>query len=303
MENTFSSSRRQARPSPTAQIPQHTFVVVFGYPADKFSLTAEYFKSLGEATEPEKHLEITNCFRIGYADIGDAMRAVRKNGDVFAGSWMIGTKWAVSIVKKHCTQDIEILLNVSFRTLRKQKQWSDSQSFGIPCHLLLSHKRTTQAQVEMKCQSMSPIQLTLIPLPQLWAHLSNLLHRHQHSENTLVAVLQNHLRRKHKKVGQEVSYPLRRVYRRGYFPVGCPPHPSGHRPVRVLLAKWQISFLDGSVHFSFLCFPANIAFLSWVTFLQFNLVLQSCQVSNVKNPRFGWALLIIARFLRGYLQR
>jgi len=24
------------------------------------------------------------------------MRAVRKNGDVFAGSWMIGTKWAVS---------------------------------------------------------------------------------------------------------------------------------------------------------------------------------------------------------------
>jgi hypothetical protein len=94
VENTFSLSRRHTRTSSTTQIPQHTFVVVFGYPADKFSLTAEYFKSLGEATEPEKHLEITNCFRIGYVDIGDAMRAVRKNGEVFAGSWMIGAKWA-----------------------------------------------------------------------------------------------------------------------------------------------------------------------------------------------------------------
>jgi len=94
VENTFSSSRRHARTLSTTQIPQHTFVVVFGYPADKFSFTAEYFKSLGEATEPEKHLEVTNCFRIGYVDIGDAMRAVRKNGEVMAGSWMIGAKWA-----------------------------------------------------------------------------------------------------------------------------------------------------------------------------------------------------------------
>jgi len=94
VENTFSSSRRHIRTSSITQTPQHTFVVVFGYPADKFSLTAEYFKSLGEATEPEKHLEITNCFRIGYVDIGDAMRAVRKNGEVIAGSWMIGAKWA-----------------------------------------------------------------------------------------------------------------------------------------------------------------------------------------------------------------
>ena len=106
MENTFSSSRRHAYTpsiSHNTQIPQHTFVVVFGYPADKFSLTAEYFKSLGEATEPEKHLEITNCFRIGYVDIGDAMRAVRKNGEVIAGSWMIGAKWAVSRKAFHKT--------------------------------------------------------------------------------------------------------------------------------------------------------------------------------------------------------
>ena len=108
VENAFSSSRRHTRTSSITQIPQHTFVVVFGYPADKFSLTAEYFKSLGEATEPEKHLEITNCFRIGYVDIGDAMRAVRKNGEIFGGSWMIGTKWAVSIVK-HYTRHLSFL--------------------------------------------------------------------------------------------------------------------------------------------------------------------------------------------------
>jgi len=94
VENIFSSSRRHPHTSSIAQNSQTTFVVVFGYPADKFSLTAEYFKSLGEATEPEKHLEITNCFRIGYVDIGDAMRAVRKNGEVLSGSWMIGVKWA-----------------------------------------------------------------------------------------------------------------------------------------------------------------------------------------------------------------
>jgi nuclear pore complex protein Nup53 len=101
LENTFSSSRRPARTSSITHIPQHTFVVVFGYPADKFSVAAEIFKSLGEATDPEKHLEITNCFRIGYVDIGDAMRAVRKNGEVFSGSWMIGAKWAVSVLKHY----------------------------------------------------------------------------------------------------------------------------------------------------------------------------------------------------------
>ena len=110
MENTFSSSRRHTHASSTTQIPQHTFVVVFGYPADKFSLTAEYFKSLGEATEPEKHLEITNCFRIGYVDIGDAMRAVRKNGEVFNGSWMIGAKWAVSRKAFHKINILSLLI-------------------------------------------------------------------------------------------------------------------------------------------------------------------------------------------------
>lgn len=56
----------------------------------------EFFKTLGNSTEPEPNTEVLNCFRIGYYDITEAVRAVRKNGEVFAGSWMIGAKWAVS---------------------------------------------------------------------------------------------------------------------------------------------------------------------------------------------------------------
>lgn len=61
-------------------------------------MTVEYFKSFGDATEPDQNIEIVNCFRIGYRDPGDAMRAVRKNGEILGGSWMIGAKWAVCIV-------------------------------------------------------------------------------------------------------------------------------------------------------------------------------------------------------------
>jgi nuclear pore complex protein Nup53 len=71
-------------------------VIVFGYPPDRYSATAEYFRSIGETTEPDPNVEITNCFRIGYANPAEAVRAVRKNGEVLGGSWMVGVKWAVS---------------------------------------------------------------------------------------------------------------------------------------------------------------------------------------------------------------
>jgi len=57
----------------------------------------EYFKSLGDATEPEPDGYVLNCFKIGYQNTADAMRAIGKNGDVIRGSFMIATKWAVSI--------------------------------------------------------------------------------------------------------------------------------------------------------------------------------------------------------------
>ncbi|EKM50365.1 uncharacterized protein PHACADRAFT_263626 [Phanerochaete carnosa HHB-10118-sp] len=70
------------------------YVIVFGYPPDRYSAAAEYFRSLGDATEVDPNLEITNCFRIGYSNSAEAMRAVRKNGEVLGGSWMVGVKWA-----------------------------------------------------------------------------------------------------------------------------------------------------------------------------------------------------------------
>lgn len=97
--SNFPRRPQQSQPhTPSQQHPQSQqpfYVIVFGYPPDKYSLTAEYFRSFGgEWTEPDPNLEVSNCFRIGYKDAGDALRAVRKNGEVLGGSWMIGVKWA-----------------------------------------------------------------------------------------------------------------------------------------------------------------------------------------------------------------
>jgi len=70
------------------------YVIVFGYPADKYSVTAEYFKSIGDTTDPDPNMQIMNCFRIGYRDFGEAMRAVKRNGEILGGSYMVGAKWA-----------------------------------------------------------------------------------------------------------------------------------------------------------------------------------------------------------------
>ncbi|KAK7456437.1 hypothetical protein VKT23_010685 [Stygiomarasmius scandens] len=95
---SFSTSRRPRTPTAastsTGSSSAPLYVIVFGYPADKYSVTVEYFKSLGATTDADPNTEIVNCFRIGYHDPGDAMRAVRKNGEILGGSWMIGTKWA-----------------------------------------------------------------------------------------------------------------------------------------------------------------------------------------------------------------
>lgn len=91
--------KRQTKAPPAAGIPsnQPIYVVVFGYPSDKFSATAEYFQGIGDSTEADPNTDISNCFRIGYSNPADAMRAVRKNGEILSGQWMVGAKWAVSI--------------------------------------------------------------------------------------------------------------------------------------------------------------------------------------------------------------
>ncbi|KDQ61654.1 hypothetical protein JAAARDRAFT_31119 [Jaapia argillacea MUCL 33604] len=85
---------RTPQPTPNTQTSQPLFVIVFGYPPDKYTATVEYFKSLGDTTDADPNTEILNCFRIGFNDPGEALRAVRKNGEVLGGCWMVGAKWA-----------------------------------------------------------------------------------------------------------------------------------------------------------------------------------------------------------------
>ncbi len=82
----------QATPHQTAE---PIYVIVFGYPPDKYSVAVEYFKQLGETTDPDPNTEISNCFKIGFKNPVEAVWAVRKNGEIVGGSWMVGVKWAV----------------------------------------------------------------------------------------------------------------------------------------------------------------------------------------------------------------
>lgn len=91
--STFPSASRTPR-SETTPSSAPVYIVVFGYPPDKYSITVDYFKSLGATTDPEPNTEIINCFRIGYRDAAEATRAIRRNGEVLTGTYMIGVKWA-----------------------------------------------------------------------------------------------------------------------------------------------------------------------------------------------------------------
>ncbi|KZT27801.1 hypothetical protein NEOLEDRAFT_1130289 [Neolentinus lepideus HHB14362 ss-1] len=90
-------STPKQRPSTRAST-SPLYIIVFGYPPDCYSASVEYFKALGETTEPEQNAEIMNCFKIGYKNPPEALRAIRKNGEVIAGSWMIGVKWADPVI-------------------------------------------------------------------------------------------------------------------------------------------------------------------------------------------------------------
>ncbi|KIP05494.1 hypothetical protein PHLGIDRAFT_92109 [Phlebiopsis gigantea 11061_1 CR5-6] len=89
-----SQSQVPATPKSATPVAKPLYLIVFGYPPDRYSATIDYFRSLGDTTEPDPNVDITNCFRIGFRNPGEAMRAVRKNGEVLSGSWMIGVKWA-----------------------------------------------------------------------------------------------------------------------------------------------------------------------------------------------------------------
>ncbi|KAI9464541.1 hypothetical protein BJY52DRAFT_1249752 [Lactarius psammicola] len=70
-----STTNFESSVSRTPQLSSHQtleplYVIVFGYPPDKYSIA------------------------IGFKHPGEAMWAVRKNGEIVGGSWMVGVKWA-----------------------------------------------------------------------------------------------------------------------------------------------------------------------------------------------------------------
>jgi hypothetical protein len=93
-DSSSAFSSRQNHPLSVSTLTEIHYVIVFGYPPDKYTVTVEYFKSIGDATEPDPNTQITNCFRIGYRDFGEGMRAVKRNGEILSGSYMVGAKWA-----------------------------------------------------------------------------------------------------------------------------------------------------------------------------------------------------------------
>ncbi|KAF8498736.1 hypothetical protein F5888DRAFT_1691491, partial [Russula emetica] len=92
--SNFDSSMTQAPQATPHQAAEPLYVIVFGYPPDKYSVAVEYFKQLGDTTDPDPNTEISNCFKIGFKNPVEAMWAVRKNGEIVGGSWMVGVKWA-----------------------------------------------------------------------------------------------------------------------------------------------------------------------------------------------------------------
>lgn len=92
--SNFESAMSRAPQPSSHQTLEPLYVIVFGYPPDKYSVAVEYFKQLGETTDPDPNTELSNCFKIGFKHPGEAMWAVRKNGEIVGGSWMVGVKWA-----------------------------------------------------------------------------------------------------------------------------------------------------------------------------------------------------------------
>lgn len=143
---------------------QPTYIIVFGYPPDRYSLTVEYFRSLGASTEPEPNTEIVNAFRIGFRDPGEAMRAVRRNGEVLGGTWMVGVKWADS------TQDPRGPdFSASTSPPRAQIQTSQVQAHTDGNAMVVDSAATVGTPIKL-APSVAAFRKAPVPAPQKSAH-------------------------------------------------------------------------------------------------------------------------------------
>ncbi|KAI6112789.1 hypothetical protein F5141DRAFT_1109512 [Pisolithus sp. B1] len=82
-DTTFSTSAPPQKVHVSETTPSLTpvYVVIFGYPPYKYSVTVM-------TSNPEPNTEAINCFRIRYKDATEAMRAIRRNREAFASTYM-----------------------------------------------------------------------------------------------------------------------------------------------------------------------------------------------------------------------
>ncbi len=93
------NNKQAAVPPPPLQF-QTLYIIVFGYPTTRFSLTAAHFQTIAEGgtTEVEICSDVENAFKLGYKLPWEAARAFRKNGEIVSGEggrWVVGVKWLV----------------------------------------------------------------------------------------------------------------------------------------------------------------------------------------------------------------
>jgi hypothetical protein len=99
-EQPFKTPVRNQRHQRTGTGKEWQEIIVFGFPEDKISAAIKLFTSLGETREPEQGPNGANWFKIAFKHEWEAARAVRKNGELINGAWMVGVKWAVSANNK-----------------------------------------------------------------------------------------------------------------------------------------------------------------------------------------------------------
>ncbi|KAJ8585338.1 hypothetical protein M405DRAFT_853687 [Rhizopogon salebrosus TDB-379] len=162
--NYCPNSQPQNQPQTNTQN-QLTYVVVFGYPPDKYSLTVEYFRSLGASTEPEPSTEIVNAFRIGFRDPGEAMRAVRRNGEVLGGTWMVGVKWADSNQDLALSRAPDFLASISPPRSQIQIQTSQFQPQADTNAMVVDNAATVGTPIKL-APSVAAFRKAPAPAPQ-----------------------------------------------------------------------------------------------------------------------------------------
>ncbi|KIY65271.1 hypothetical protein CYLTODRAFT_492466 [Cylindrobasidium torrendii FP15055 ss-10] len=95
--SSFSPSKSSFR-LPSAPEGEYTYVMVYGYPADAYAQAVSFFKGIAEHPEDDVVVEqpgaLRNAVRIGYRDPADAVRALRRDGTIVGGEWMVGVKSA-----------------------------------------------------------------------------------------------------------------------------------------------------------------------------------------------------------------